>query len=293
MVGTRGRHSLDRAANEEALRGTPGRVAEELARRLGHRGEEHQGSRHQQCSPNLVKRGQSRRSSTTRSGCRAEVEAGIEHGLRHGNPTADLKRVRVRAKELTLPSQDQFTALVAEIRRAPFGPGLAGADRVELLASGGLRQGEAAPVSWTDCDFKRREIVARGDAETGTKNGEVRHGPMIPDMVRLVDRQRINRPDEPADAPARRVNDCQEALTRACKQLRIAASRTTNSATTLPRAASRTGWIFPRSPTGSVTRTTDLGDESLRASPRRPRQRDGYRGHGLGPHSGSCGRRSC
>lgn len=143
-------------------------------------------------------------------GAAPRLKRGIEHGLRHGNPTADLKRVRVRAKELTLPSQDQFTALVAEIRRAPFGPGLAGADRVELLASGGLRQGEAAPVSWTDCDFKRREIVARGDAETGTKNGEVRHGPMIPDMVRLVDRQRINRPDEPADAPARRVNDCQK-----------------------------------------------------------------------------------
>ena len=146
----------------------------------------------------------------------------IEHGLRYGNLTADLKRVRVRAKELTLPSQDQFTALVAEIRRVPFGPGLASADLVEFLAYGGLRKGEAAQVTWADCDFKRREIVVRGDAETGTKNGEVRRVPMIPDILRLLEHQRTNRQDEPANAPVMRVKECQGALTRACKQLRIA-----------------------------------------------------------------------
>lgn len=145
----------------------------------------------------------------------------IERGLRYGNPAADLKRVRVKAKELTLPSQDQFGALVAEIRRVPFGPGLASADLVEFLAYGGLRKGEAAQVTWADCDFKRHEIVVRGDAETGTKNGEVRRVPMIPDMARLLERLRVARPDEPADAAVMRVKECQGALTRACKKLRI------------------------------------------------------------------------
>ena len=146
----------------------------------------------------------------------------IERGLRYVNPAADLKRVRVKAKELTLPSQDQFAALVAEIRRVPFGPGLASADLVEFLAYGGLRKGEAAQVTWADCDFKRGEIVVRGDAETGTKNGEIRRVPMISGIVRLLERLRAMRQDEPSDAAVMRIKECQGALTRACKKLRIA-----------------------------------------------------------------------
>ena len=153
---------------------------------------------------------------------RRMFDLAIERGLRYGNPAADLKRVRIKAKELTLPSQDQFAALVAEIRRVPFGPGLASADLVEFLAYGGLRKGEAAQVTWADCDFKRGEIVVRGDAETGTKNGEVRRVPMIPDMVRLLERLRMARQEEPADAAVMRVKECQGGLTRACKKLRIA-----------------------------------------------------------------------
>lgn len=176
----------------------------------------------QQWSGNYVKQASPSNFNNTVGLLRRMFDLAIEHGLRYGNPTADLKRVRVRAKELTLPSQDQFTALVAEIRRVPFGPGLASADLVEFLAYGGLRKGEAAQVTWADCDFKRGEIVVRGDAVTGTKNGEVRRVPMIPDILRLLERQRINRQDEPADAPVMRVKECQGALTRACKQLRIA-----------------------------------------------------------------------
>lgn len=150
---------------------------------------------------------------------RRMFDLAIESGLRYGNPAVDLKRVRVRAKELTLPGHDQFIALVAEIRRVPFGPGLASADLVEFLAYGGFRKGEASQVTWADCDFKRGEIIVRGDAETGTKNGEVRRVPMIPDMARLLERLRAARTDEPADAAVMRVKECQGALTRACKKL--------------------------------------------------------------------------
>lgn len=152
---------------------------------------------------------------------RRMFDLAIERGLRYGNPAADLKRVRIRAKELTLPSQNQFSALLAEIRRVPFGPGLASADLVEFLAYGGFRKGEAAQVTWADCDFKRGEIVVRGDSQTGTKNGEVRRVPMIPDMARLLERLRTAHHDETAAAPVMRVKECQGALTRACKKLRI------------------------------------------------------------------------
>ena len=150
---------------------------------------------------------------------RRMFDLAIERGLRYGNPAADLKRVRVRIKELTLPGHDQFNALVAEIRRVPFGPGLASADLVEFLAYGGFRKGEAAHVAWADCDFKRSEILVRGNADTGTKNGEMRRVPMIPDMVRLLERLRAARSEDAADDTVMRVKECQGALTRACRKL--------------------------------------------------------------------------
>lgn len=48
---------------------------------------------------------------------RRMFDLAVEHGPRCGN----LKRARIKAKELTLPGQDQFGALVAEIRRGPLG----------------------------------------------------------------------------------------------------------------------------------------------------------------------------
>src|SRR4030095_7769912 len=71
---------------------------------------------------------------------RAILQIGVERGIRYSNPAAGLKRARLRKKELRLPSQNQFPALVQEIRRVPYGPGLASADLVQFMASGGCGQ---------------------------------------------------------------------------------------------------------------------------------------------------------
>jgi integrase len=152
---------------------------------------------------------------------KAILQLGVEQGLRYSNPAANLKRVRVRAKEMTLPTQDQFLGLVTEIRRIPFGPGLASADLVEFLGYGGFRKSEAANVTWADCDFAKGEIIVRGDPITGTKNSEVRRVPMIPDMVGLLDRLRSERPAATPDNCVMRVKECQGAITRACSALGI------------------------------------------------------------------------
>jgi len=111
--------------------------------------------------------------------------------------------------------------LVEEIRRVPFGPCAACADFVEFLAYGGFRKGEAAHVAWADCDMEKGEILVRGDPVTGTKNSEVRRVPMIPDMRRLLELLRSERPGEPADKPVMRVRESQGALNRACRVLSI------------------------------------------------------------------------
>jgi len=104
---------------------------------------------------------------------------------------------------------------VDEIRRVPFGPGLASADLVEFLAYSGLRKSEAANVTWGDCNMTKREILVRGDPQTGTKNTEVRRVPMIPDMVGLLDRLQEEQDDSDPGQAVMRVKKCQGALTKA------------------------------------------------------------------------------
>jgi integrase len=153
---------------------------------------------------------------------RAILEIAVEQGIRYSNPAEKLKRVRVNRKELTLPSQKQFRELIQEIRRVPFGPGLASADLVEFLAYTGLRvKSEAAHVTWADCDFDRGEIIVRGNPKTGTKNSEPRRVPMIPDCKQLLERLRSKQPDEKPDVPVMRVRECQGAINRACKAIGI------------------------------------------------------------------------
>lgn len=152
---------------------------------------------------------------------RLVLQIAVERGLRYANPATGLKRVRVKAKDLRLPTQGEFLRLVEEIRRVPFGPGLASAELVEFLAFGGFRKNEAANVTWADVDFAKGEIVVRGDPETGTKNGDARRVPMIADMRRLLEGLRAARREEPATARVMRVRECQGAITRACAALGI------------------------------------------------------------------------
>ncbi len=154
---------------------------------------------------------------------RAILAIAVEKGIRYSNPAANLKRSRVKPKEMRLPSHEQFPALIQEIRRVPYGPGLASADLVEFLAYTGLRvKSEAAFVIWMDCDFERGEIIVRGDPQTGTKSSELRRVPMIPDCRRLLERLRSERPTEPPGGLVMRVRECQGAINRACKILGIA-----------------------------------------------------------------------
>ena len=48
-------------------------------------------------------------------------------------------------------------------------------------------KGEAANITWADCDFEKKEIIVRGDPVTGTKNWTIRRVPMIPDMLKLLE----------------------------------------------------------------------------------------------------------
>ncbi len=143
----------------------------------------------------------------------------IEAGVIYSNPAAALKRTPIRAKEIALPSIDKFNALLAEMHNGHSRYSPHCGDFAAGLAFTGCRKGEAGQITWRDVDFDAGEIVVRGDAETGTKNWELRRVPLIPDARALFQRMRGEREGEPLDAKVFRVGECQKALDRACKKV--------------------------------------------------------------------------
>ena len=159
------------------------------------------------------------RYNNTLAGLRHVFEVAKDAGIMYANPAEKLERVRVRAKQLTLPNGDQFLQLVDGVEHAGAWCSRDCADFVRGLAFTGCRKGEAGQIEWRDVDFEAGEIIIRGDPQTGTKNWELRRVPLIPDARVLFQRMRSERPGEPLDGKVFRVGECQKALDRACKKV--------------------------------------------------------------------------
>src|SRR5262249_30709291 len=130
------------------------------------------------------------RYNNTVSILRHVLNVAVEAGVVYSNAAAAVKRAPVRGKEITLPSVEQFNALISEMRVGHSRDSLNCADLAAGLGFTGCRIGEAREIEWRDVDFDAGEIVVRGDARTGTKNWELRRVPLIPDARALFERMR-------------------------------------------------------------------------------------------------------
>jgi integrase len=129
----------------------------------------------------------------------------VEAGVVYSNATAVVKRAAVRGKEIALPTIDKFNALIAEMRVGRSRDSLNYADFALGLAVAGMHKGEANALEWRDVDFEAGEIVVRGDADTGTKNWELRRVPLIPDARAVsTDAQRPRRRTTGRESVSRR-----------------------------------------------------------------------------------------
>jgi integrase len=137
------------------------------------------------------------------------------------NPGMELKRVRVKQKDLQLPEPAHFKMLVANLRKKSGGWGPRVADLIEFLAYSGLRiRSEALWVTWADIDWKRKEIIVRGDPVTSTKNSETRRVPIIQDMEELLKRLK----DDLGTVDKERILQVSRghvSLERACREIGI------------------------------------------------------------------------
>jgi integrase len=150
---------------------------------------------------------------------RAVFDEAISTGARFNNPAAGLARVKVRQKQLELPSREQFLRFVDEIRTAGAGQSKDCANLVRFLAYSGLRIGEAKFVTWADANFARHQLHVRGDPVTATKNGETRYVPMIPELEQMLTELRKERANEPLSATVMRVFECQNSMTHAAAKI--------------------------------------------------------------------------
>lgn len=154
----------------------------------------------------------------------------IDHGLKahkesggqlFENPAAGLSRTKVKQKDLKLPEPSEFKQLVENLKEGSGSWGERVADLVEFLTYGGMRiYSEAVWVAWEDVVWQRKEIIVRGDPETGTKNSEIRRVPILPDMESLLLRLK-DKLGGTAMGRIMQVGQCNEALARACKEIGI------------------------------------------------------------------------
>jgi integrase len=75
-------------------------------------------------------------------------------------------------------------------------------------------------VKWEDVDWQRKEIIVRGREKTATENGEIRRVPILPDMVKLLNRLK-NKLGTVGTGKIMQIRSCNRALTRGCKALGI------------------------------------------------------------------------
>ena len=147
------------------------------------------------------------------------LNVAVETGVIYSNPAAVVKRAAVRGKQIALPTIDKFNALIDEMRAGHSRDSRNCADFALGLAVTGMRKSEANALEWRDIDFEAGEVVVRGDAETGTKNWELRRVPLIPDARALFERMRAERATEALEAKVFAVRESQKALDRACKKV--------------------------------------------------------------------------
>ena len=133
--------------------------------------------------------------NNTKDSLKLVLDIAIEHGARYDNPAKEIKRAKVTVDEPELPSQDEFEKILSLIKHKSV------ADLIRFAAYSGMRIGEIKNVKWQDINFEKKQIAVYGDEETGTKNGEPRRCPMIPEMKVLLERLRDENPDrKPTDS---------------------------------------------------------------------------------------------
>lgn len=142
------------------------------------------------------------------------LQSVLDYGLRHGKPKencwAQLKAGKIRNKSFTIPTRENFEAIVTELFAQPGGKIVA--EFVLCLGLSGMRHGEAASLLWSQVDFVAGNFSP--DGKTGS-----RVVPLFPKLREQLIRLAAEQPDRvPHDRVFGHV-DTEYRITKACAKL--------------------------------------------------------------------------
>ena len=143
----------------------------------------------------------------------------LKHGLILSSPATTIKRPKVSNSKVVIPSREQFTKLVAQIRQSDGRAdsqrkSKAGADLVEFLAFSGARIGEARASAWGDVKFQDNMIWIHG-----TKSEDSDRLIPMPAALRDFLLRLKNESAEPPQGKIFKTDSAKKCLATACKKL--------------------------------------------------------------------------
>jgi integrase len=146
----------------------------------------------------------------------------VHIGLMLASPARAIKRRKIVAKPIEVPTREQFKNLIEAIRASDGRldsqrKAKAGADLVELLAYSGCRIQEATSLTWSNVDLDRNALTITG-GEVGTKNHEHRTIPMTDALRSLLLRLREGTNPKLTDKVAL-IHDAKKCLSTASRRL--------------------------------------------------------------------------
>jgi integrase len=142
-------------------------------------------------------------------------------GLILDNPALILKRLKTRQVKPVIPTKNEFTVLITELRTIQHNNTKTAADLCELLAYSGCRLREATAITWGDVDFKKKRLTITG-GERGTKNHEVRTIPLFPALEVFLTKLMEAMPEKPEkSARVAKIDSAKTAMMNACKKLNL------------------------------------------------------------------------
>jgi integrase len=145
----------------------------------------------------------------------------VERGLLLSNPARHIKRKKIPAAEIRVPSRTEFQQLINAMRDperkfGTQGKGQDAADLVELMAYTGCRQAEATALRWTGVDLKAGTLTING-----TKTDSSRRIIPVTDALRtLLERLRAARKPAAGDTIAA-IADAKRCLQTTCRKLEL------------------------------------------------------------------------
>ena len=114
-------------------------------------------------------------------------KAMVEIGLRSDEPTAALRRVKMAAKDLHIPSRETIEAIISDIRAQRKAHSEEAADFVAFLAFSGCRIGQARAFEWKHVE---KDWIRFPAGIRGTKGAKSRKLPISAPLRAVLDRMR-------------------------------------------------------------------------------------------------------